>query len=139
MTFASLYINHKLRPTYREWGRSAGERIADAVGADAEHREKIIKISTVTTSVGLSLGCAVLTADAYGLAHAAVTSLHAEVAHAVATGHAEAIGQAAGTHTAVATAHPASTAAMVLTAKAISRRRLARTRPTEPQPATPTK
>jgi hypothetical protein len=84
MTFVSMYINHKLRPTYRQWGRSLGERIANAVDADPAQREKIIKRTTVATSVGLSLGCALVTADAYGFMHAAATSVHQEVvAHAV--------------------------------------------------------
>ena len=86
MTFVSMYINHKLRPTYRQWGHSLGERIANVVDADPAQREKIITRTTIATSVGLSLGCALLTADAVGFVHAAATSMDADTVHSVATG-----------------------------------------------------
>jgi hypothetical protein len=89
MTFVSMYINHKLRPPYRQWGRNLGERIADAIDADPAQRERIIKRTTVATSVGLSLGCALVTADAYGLMHAAATSAHEEIVAQAATVHAQ--------------------------------------------------
>lgn len=74
MTFVSLVINHKLRPKYREIGANLGKFIADAVDADNEQRQKIIRISAKATTIGLSVGCAVLTADAVGLVHAAAAS-----------------------------------------------------------------
>jgi hypothetical protein len=95
MTFVSMYINHKLRPTYRQWGHSLGERIANVVDADPAQREKIITRTTIATSVGLSLGCALLTADAVGFVHAAATSMDADTVHSVATGAATVHGQAA--------------------------------------------
>jgi hypothetical protein len=90
MTFASLIINHKLRPKYREIGTNVGKFIADAVGADDERRQKIIKVSAKAAAVGLSVGCAVLTADAVGLVHAAATSAAdtADAVHSVVPVHA---------------------------------------------------
>jgi hypothetical protein len=74
MSFVSLIINYKLRPTYRRIGVSAGEKIADAVNADEKRRQKIVNVSAKTASVGLSLGCSILTADAAGFLHAVATA-----------------------------------------------------------------
>jgi hypothetical protein len=125
MTFVSMYINHKLRPTYRQWGHDLGEHIANTFAVNAEQRQKIIKISTVATSVGLSLGCAVLTADAVGATHALSAGMHAELAHASAGTHAEIASNAAATHTdavypAPVTGGPVSYAAQPDTAGALA-------------------
>lgn len=93
MTFVSLVINHKLRPKYRQIGTNMGKFIADAVAADDEQREKIIRISTKAATVGLSIGCAVLTADAVGLVHAAAASAAdtADAVHSAVSAHATAM------------------------------------------------
>src|SRR5580698_10324684 len=108
MTFASLIINHKLRPKYREIGTNVGKFIADAVGADDERRQKIIKVSAKAAAVGLSVGCAVLTADAVGLVHAAATSAAdtADAVHSVVTVHAAAATPAGHTLNAASAGHP---------------------------------
>jgi hypothetical protein len=111
MTFLSMYINHKLRPTYRQWGHDIGERIADTFAVNDEQRQKIIKISTVTTSVGMSLGCALLTADAVGATHALSAGVHAELAHATAGAHTEIAGHAVAAPATVVTAGQPNTAA----------------------------
>jgi len=69
-----MAINHKLRPKYRSIGHSVGEFIAEVTDADAAQREKIIKRSETTASLGLSLLCAAATADAVGFVHALSTS-----------------------------------------------------------------
>jgi len=92
MTFVSLVINHKLRPKYRQIGTNVGKLIADAVDADNEQRLKIIRISTKAATIGLSVGCAVLTADAVGMVHAVATSAAdtADAVHSAVTVHAAA-------------------------------------------------
>lgn len=74
MSLISMAINHKLRPKYRSIGHSVGEFIAEVTEADAAKRDKIIKASERTASVGLSLLCAAATADAVGFVHALSTS-----------------------------------------------------------------
>ena len=81
MTLLSLAIDHTLRPAYQRIGRSVGEMVADAVGAEGDQRQKIINTSTMAASVGLSLGCACLTANAVGFIHAAAAA--ADTADAV--------------------------------------------------------
>ena len=88
MTFISMAINYKLRPTYRKIGASVGEFIADVTDASPAQRQKIISTSAKAASIGLGVGCAVLTADAVGMVHAAAGA----AADAAAQAHAEALG-----------------------------------------------
>lgn len=107
MTFVSLVINHKLRPKYREMGTNLGKFIADAVDADDDQRQKILRISEKAATIGLSVGCAVLTADAVGLVHAAATSAldHADAVHSAASAHAVATAPAGHALNTAGTAH----------------------------------
>jgi len=73
MSLVSLAINHKLRPTYRRIGHTVGEFVADKMNAEDEQRRKIIAISEKTASIGMSLGCSLLTADAVGIIQTIVT------------------------------------------------------------------
>jgi hypothetical protein len=108
MTFVSLVINHKLRPKYRQIGTNVGKFIADAVDADNEQRLKIIRISTKAATIGLSVGCAVLTADAVGMVHAVATSAAdtADAVHSAVTVHAAAATPAGHTLNAASAGHP---------------------------------